>query len=87
MNYKPKCYKCECKMIENHFILNNEESTFDIRVDQSLSIIIERMKEILNGRRKTVYLTRGMRDIDISYSDGKWQLFDEFDIYEFEYEI
>lgn len=87
MNYKSKYYKCECKMIENHFILSNEESTFDIRVDQSLSVIIERMKEILNGRRKTVYLTRGMRDIDISYADGKWQLFDEFDIYEFEYEI
>ena len=29
--------------------------------------------------------TGGMRDIDVSYlGNNKWQLFDEFDIYEFE---
>lgn len=43
------------------------------------------MKEIVSGKRDKLYLTHGMRDIDVSYlGDNKWQLFDEFDIFEFE---
>ena len=35
-----------------------------------------------------LYLTNGMRDIDVSYlGDNKWQLFDEFDIFEFEMSV
>ena len=56
-----------------------------IWVAQPSELIINRMKEILAGKRDKLYLTRGMRDIDVSYiGDNKWQLFDEFDIYEFE---
>ena len=55
-----------------------------IQVDQSSELILGRMKEIVDGKREKLYLTRGMRDIGISYlGDNKWQLFDEFDIYEF----
>ena len=36
------------------------------------------MKEIIDGKRDKLYLTRGMRDIDISYlGNNKWQLYDE----------
>ena len=47
--------------------------------------MLERMKEIVAGERDKLYLTRCMRDIDVSYlGNNKWQLFDEFDVYEFE---
>ena len=46
------------------------------------------MKEIVAGKRDKLYLTRGMRDIDVSYlGNNKWQLFDEFDVYEFEMSV
>lgn len=44
-----------------------------------------RMKEIVDGKRDKLYLTKGMRNINVSYlGNDKWQLFDEIDIYEFE---
>ena len=56
-----------------------------IEVDQPSELILNRMKEIVNGKRDKLYLTRGMRDIDVLYlGDNKWQLYDEFDFYEFE---
>lgn len=64
---------------------NDERNQIQIEVDQSSDLILERMKEIVSGKRDKLYLTRGMRDIDVSYlGDNKWQLFDEFDIFEFE---
>ena len=59
-----------------------------IEVDQPSDLILERMKECNFGKRKILYLTNGMRDIDVSYlGDNKWQLFDEFDIFEFEMSV
>ena len=59
-----------------------------IEVDQPSDLILERMKECIFGTRKILYLTNGMRDIDVSYlGDNKWQLFDEFDIFEFEMSV
>jgi len=64
---------------------NDERNQIQIEVDQSSDLILERMKEVVSGKRDKLYLTRGMRDIDVSYlGDNKWQLFDEFDIFEFE---
>ena len=64
---------------------NDERNQIQIEVDQSSDLILERMKEVVSGKRDKLYLTHGMRDIDVSYlGDNKWQLFDEFDIFEFE---
>lgn len=94
MGYRPKFYDCtiegiRCIKGKNLFILHWEDSKYNgiilIEVDQSAELILSRMKEIVNGKRDKLYLTRGMRDIDVSYlGNNKWQLFDEFDIYEFE---
>lgn len=94
IGYKPKFYDCtiegiKCIKRKNYFILKKKQSddigAMPILVDQPSELIINRMKEILAGKRNKLYLTRGMRDIDVSYiGNNKWQLFDEFDIYEFE---
>lgn len=93
--YKPKFYDCsiegiKCVKGKNLFVLHWKESegsngSMPIQVDQPSELILGRMKEIVDGKRDKLYLTRGMRDIDVSYlGNNKWQLFDEFDIYEFE---
>ena len=94
MGYRPKFYDCtiegiKCIKGKNLFVLHLKDSKDDeimpIEVDQSSELILSRMKEIVNGKRDKLYLTKGMRDIDVSYlGNNKWQLFDEFDIYEFE---
>ena len=94
MEYTPKVYDCtingiKCINGENLFLLHWKDSKNDgnmpIQVDQPSELIVERMKEIIDGKRDKLYLTRGMRDIDISYlGNNKWQLYDEFDFYEFE---
>ena len=93
LGYRPKFYDCtidriKCIKGKSLFILHWKYSKgggiMPIQVDQSSELILGRMKEIVDGKREKLYLTRGMRDIDISYlGDNKWQLFDEFDIYEF----
>lgn len=97
MNYKPKFYYCILDGIrtegsEHLFYLTERETDgrnqMQIEVDQPSDLIFERMKEVVSGKRDKLYLTRGMRDIDVSYlGDNKWQLFDEFDIFEFEMTI
>ena len=94
INYKPKFYDCVLDGIRTegskHLFHLTEKKTegrnqMQIEVDQSTELILERMKEVVSGKRDKLYLTRGMRDIDVSYlGDNKWQLFDEFDIFEFE---
>lgn len=92
MGYRPKYYDCTLDKIitegsKNLFRLVWKETNTKIEkyVDQSSELILERMKEIVSGKRDKLYLTHGMRDIDVSYlGDNKWQLFDEFDIFEFE---
>ena len=94
MGYRPKFYDCiidgiKCVKGKNLFVLHWKDSedngVMPIQVDQSAELILSRMKEIVDGKRDKLYLTRGMRDIDVSYlGNNKWQLFDEFDIYEFE---
>ena len=97
IGYRPKVYDCTIdgiKMIKgkNLFVLHWKNSKGDgsmsIQVDQPSELILNRMKEIVDGKRDKLYLTRGMRDIDVSYlGDNKWQLYDEFDFYEFEMEM
>lgn len=94
MGYRPKFYDCtidgiKCANGKNLFILHCKDSKDDeimpIEVDQPAELILSRMKEVIDRKRDKLYLTRGMIDIDISYlGNNKWQLFDEFDIYEFE---
>ena len=79
----------KCVKDKNLFVLHWKDSkcngVMSIQVDQPSELILSRMKEIVDGKRDKLYLTRGMRDIDVSYlGNNKWQLFDEFDIYEFE---
>lgn len=89
MGYTHKFNHCFLDGIETegsktYFSFDNGHD--QIEVDQPAEIIIARMKEIVNGKRDKLYLTRGMRDIDVSYvGNNKWQLFDEFDIYEFKF--
>ena len=56
---------------KNLFILHWKDSNGDgsmpIQVDQPSELILNRMKEIVDGKRDKLYLTRGMRDIDVSY--------------------
>lgn len=97
MGYIPKVYDCtingiKCIKGKNLFLLHWKDSKNDgnmpIQVDQPSELIVERMKEIIDGKRDKLYLTRGMRDIDVSYlGNNKWQLYDEFDFYEFEMTI
>jgi len=94
INYKPKFYDCILDGIRTEgskhlFHLTEKETEgrnqMQIEVDQSVELIMERMKEVISGRRDKLYLSRGMRNINVSYlGDNKWQLFDEFDIFEFE---
>lgn len=94
MGYIPKVYDCTMDGIKsfkgkNLFVLHWKDSKGDgsmqIQVDQAPELILNKMKEIINGKRDKLYLTRGMRDIDVLYlGDNKWQLYDEFDFYEFE---
>lgn len=96
-NYKPKFYDCILNGIRTegskHLFDFTEKKTesrnqIQIEVDQSSSFVLERMKKIIAGKRDKLYLTRGMRDIDVSYlGNNKWQLFDEFDVYEFEMSV
>ena len=93
-NYKPKFYDCvldglRTEGTKNLFHLTERNSKgrnqMQIEVDQPVSLILKRMKEVVAGKRDKLYLTRGMRDIDVSYiGNNKWQLFDEFDVFEFE---
>lgn len=94
MGYIPKVYDCIMDGIKsvkgkNLFVLHLKDSKGDgsmpIQIDQAPELILNKMKEIINGKRDKLYLTRGMRDIDVLYlGDNKWQLYDEFDFYEFE---
>lgn len=92
LTYKSKFYKCKLKGIiqESHgskFQLEEIEgsNTLDILVDESVERINNRIQDVLTGNRDKVYLSHGMRNIDLEkISTGKWQLFDEYDIYEFE---
>ena len=94
IGYRPKVYDCTIDGIKrikgkNLFVLYWKDSKGDgsmpIEVDQPSELILNRMKEIVDGRRDKLYLTRGMRDIDVLYlGDNKWQLYDEFDFYEFD---
>ena len=97
MNYKPKFYDCILDGIrkegsKNLFHLTEKETEgrnqMQIEVDQPSELVLERMKECILGTRRTLYLTNGMRDIDVIYlGNNKWQLFDEFDIFEFEMSV
>ena len=90
INYKPKFFDYILDGIRTegskHLFHLTEKKTegrnqMQIALDQSTELIFERMKEVVSGKRDKLYLTRGMRDIDVSYfGDNKWQLFDEFDM-------
>lgn len=93
MGYVPKFYDCTLEEMKTegskHLFYFKEkgvnENKIQIEVDQPIEMILRRMREAISGERNKLYLTRGMRDIDISYiGNNKWQLFDEFDVYEFE---
>ncbi len=92
MGYRPKLYDCILDGIVTEgskhlfrLIWKETNNIIEKEVDQASEVILERMKEIVSGKRDKLYLTNGMRDIDVSYlGDNKWQLFDEFDIFEFE---
>lgn len=65
---------------------NSDGKEIKIEIDQPVSIVLGRMKEAANGKRRYLYFTRGMRDIDITYlGDDNWVLDDEINIYGFNY--
>jgi hypothetical protein len=93
MNYRPKYFKCKLKGIIQESCgsrfqfeeVNDDIALSYILVDESVERINTRIQEVLQGTRYKVYLTYGMRNIDLEKTpSGKWQLFDEFNIYEFE---
>lgn len=92
MGYRPKFYDCTLDGIVTEgskhlfrLFWKKTNDKIEKEVDQPTELILERMKEIVSGKRDKLYLTNGMRDIDVSYlGNNKWQLFDEFDIFEFE---
>lgn len=91
IEYKPILFSCKTVNLirrdnKTIFIFKNGFGQIKgIKVDESIERIKSRMNDVENKIRDKVYLTNGMMDIDISLlSNGKWQLFDEFDIYEFD---
>jgi P2-related tail formation protein len=89
-NYKPQYFDSKITELvrkgnKTIFVFENEVGEIkEIKVDESIERIKSRMEDVKNGERDMVYLTNCMMNIDISLlSNGKWQLFDEFDIYEF----
>lgn len=55
-----------------------------VKVDETISRIKSRMDDVKQGKRDAVYLTNGMMNINIDLlTNGCWQLFDGFDVYEF----
>lgn len=94
MDDKQKKYDCILNAIttvdsKHLFLLTHKETNgkIEIYVDQPPTVIIKRMKEIIQGKRDKLYLTRGKRNIYISYiGNDKWKLFYRLDeIYKFEY--
>ena len=62
------------------------ENGREIKIDQPVSTIKTEMKKVLEEKsNEPIYLTYGMRDIDIMYDRGEnaWQLFDEHELYLF----
>ncbi|MCY9594138.1 hypothetical protein PC41400_14605 [Paenibacillus chitinolyticus] len=92
IDYKPKFYKRKLKGLiqESRGSKFQFEDTLDggasyILVDQSVEGINNRILDVINGTRDKAYLSHGMRNIDLEkLSNVKWQIWDEFDIYEFE---
>ena len=89
-------YNCSFENINEYkghsiFILKDKKShgkEIKIEIDQPASIVLERMKEAVLGKRRYLYFTRNMRDIDITYlGDNNWILDDEMNLYEFSYKI
>ena len=90
MNYQPKFFKCKTTTINrigNKTVFkfgNGLGQTKEISVDETIDRIKSRMDDVIQGKRDAVYLTNGMMNVNIDLlSNGNWQLFDEFDIYEF----
>ncbi|MFD0587762.1 hypothetical protein ACFQZE_07090 [Paenibacillus sp. GCM10027627] len=92
INYKPKLFKRkilgifqETRGARIQFEKTSDSGASYILVDESTQKIVDRMDDVIRGKRDKVYLSRGMRNIDIEcLTSGKWQLFDEFDIYQFD---
>ena len=89
-------YNCSFENINEYkgsslFVLkdkNSDGKEIKIEIDQPVSIVLGRMKEAAYGKRRYLYFTRGMRDIDIMYlGDDNWILDDEINLYEFNYKI
>ena len=90
LNYQPKFFKCETtdiNRIGNKTVFkfgNGLGQIKEISVDESIDRIKSRMEDVKQGKRDAVYLTNGMMNVNIDLlSNGNWQLFDEFDVYEF----
>jgi hypothetical protein len=89
-NYQPKFFKSintEINRVGNKTVFTFKNvfgESKEICVDQTVELIKSRMEDVKNGIRERIYLTYIMSNIDIDLlSNGNWQLFDEFDLYEF----
>jgi len=90
IDYQPKFFKCKTvnlNRVGNKTIFkfgNAFGQTKEIKVDESVDRIKSRMSDVKQGKCDAVYLTNGMMNVNIDLlSNGNWQLFDEFDAYEF----
>lgn len=92
INYTPKLYKRnlsgiiqESRGSRFQFEKTSDSGASYILVDESVQRIMDRIRDVINGKRDKVYLSHGMGNIDLELlSNGKWQIWDEFDVYEFE---
>ena len=82
-------YKCSKVLFSKNgitFYSEKFEYGKEIKIYQPESIIKTKMKKVLEEKsNEPIYLTYGMKDIDIMYDRGEnvWQLFDEHDLYLF----
>lgn len=87
--YIMNVYKCsKVSFSKNGITFYSEkfENDKEIKIDQPVSIIKTKMKKVLEEKNnEPIYLTYGMRDIDIMYDrvENAWQLFDGHDLYLF----
>lgn len=89
---KPKLIKCKLVDVKSknngsEFKLENRdnEESYVIKVDESIERIKNRVKDVIEGERDTIYLTRMMTNIDINAKGDSWDINEEdWNYYQFD---
>lgn len=84
---KPKTINCDLVNIveENNkskFLLQDiKNEIHSIEVDESIKRITECVRQVIEGKREYIYLSRCMVDIDINTKGNRWDINEETSVY------